>query len=168
MKRGQWRLEQTRRRLLLGIRELPNGCWEWTRFTNPEGYGTTSYYGRRGTPAHRAMYMELIGPIPEGMTLDHLCHSNDSTCMAGKQCVHRRCVNPAHLEPVTTEVNASRQSSKRKTHCPYGHPYTGENLIFNSIGGRACRECARRRGRDRLARLRAAEEQNTSAQEAAA
>lgn len=151
------RLLPTRERLLSRVRVLENGCWEWTRFINPEGYGTTSYLGRRGTPAHRAMYMELIGPIAEGMTLDHLCHSNDPTCSAGKQCLHRRCVNPAHLEQVTTEVNSSRQSSKRKSHCPAGHPYEGDNLVFNSVGGRACRECKRRRGREGMARRRAAQ-----------
>jgi hypothetical protein len=156
MSGGKWRLAHTRDRLMSRVTHLPNGCWQWDRFINPEGYGTTSYRGRRGTLAHRAMYLELVGPIAAGMTLDHRCHNEDTTCAGGPPCPHRRCVNPAHLVPATTEDNSSRQAPKRKTHCPAGHPYAGANLTHNTVGGRVCRECKRARGRDRLARRRLA------------
>lgn len=152
---GKRRLAYTQSRLMAAVAKLPNGCWEWQRFVNPHGYGTTSYYGRRGTPAHRAMYMEFVGPIPEDLTLDHLCHTQDATCRGGTTCVHRRCVNPEHMDPVPSDVNVSRGVIARRTHCPVGHPYGGDNLILTSNGGRACRECARQRGRDRLVSKRA-------------
>jgi hypothetical protein len=152
---GKWRLGRTRDRLLSRVEEGLGGCWRWKGFINLQGYGTTSYYGRRGTPAHRAMYMEFVGPIADGFTLDHLCHTRDAECAGGPSCLHRRCVNPAHLEPVTSEENSSRGVFGRRTHCPAGHAYDGDNLIVTSNGGRACRECARQRGRDRLAAQRA-------------
>lgn len=73
----------------------PTGfCWLWVGGINNYGYGQTSYNGVNQS-AHRAVYQILIGPIPEGLQLDHLCHIRD-------------CVNPDHLEPVTKRENAAR------------------------------------------------------------
>jgi hypothetical protein len=93
--------------------------------------------------AHRFVYEFLIGPIPAGLQLDHLCRVP-------------ACVNPAHLEPVTSKQNIQRGLTgyfgekykgkgarpwRQKTHCKYGHAYEGYNLIIDSKGKRLCRAC---------------------------
>lgn len=148
---GKWRLAVTRERLMSRVTVMDNGCWQWNRLINKGGYGTTSYRGRRCTLAHRAFYMEFVGPIPDGMTVDHTCHNRDLTCLGGPTCRHRRCVNPEHLEPTTTEVNSRRAGWARKTHCPAKHPYSPENTRINK-GRRFCIACqhdkdAKRKGR---------------------
>jgi hypothetical protein len=111
----------------------PSGdCWEWTGSLN-KGYGQWS-----ARMAHRLVWEVLVGPIPDGLTLDHLCRNS-------------RCVNPDHLEPVTQAENNRRgygwpAANARKTHCPEGHPYSGRNLILFR-GSRYCRECKGEWGR---------------------
>ena len=78
--------------------------------------------------AHRVAYELQVGPIPVGLQLDHLCRV-------------RSCVNPAHLEPVTSAENTRRGLRAMKTHCPQGHPYAGENLLIRPTGQRRCRTC---------------------------
>lgn len=143
------------RRFLQKVRP-GDGCWEWLGNIGPDGYSRFSGVG----PAHRFAYELLIGPIPEGYELDHLCHSMDSTCLGGYDCPHRRCVNPAHLEPVTKQENGRRSLSPfavnaRKDECPRGHPYTEENTWVYR-GSRYCRECRRVEARERKRRIRAA------------
>lgn len=89
------------------------GCWLWTGAINTNGYPALTEPGHRGRQvrAHRYAYELLVGPIPEGMQIDHLCEV-------------KRCVNPQHLEPVTAEVNSMRYRGK-KTHCKHGHPLDG-------------------------------------------
>ena len=120
-------------------------CWPWPGRIHPEGYGQTFWNGHRMN-AHRAMYELLIGPIPTGLDLDHLCRN-------------RSCVNPAHLEPVTRRENIRRGETgswfRSKTHCPRGHPYSGANLIVRKGGGRKCRTCHSAGLRVHFARLRA-------------
>jgi hypothetical protein len=78
-----------------------------------------------------------VGPIPEGLTIDHLCRAI-------------RCVNPAHLEPVTNAENIRRAAlANARSHCPHGHEYTPENSYFDPKGGRRCRECQRLAQRER-------------------
>ena len=104
------------------------GCWEWTRSVTSDGYGQARRRDVRGnTGAHRVVYSELVGPIPEGMTLDHLCRNT-------------RCVNPAHLEPVTLAENIRRASAIR-TSCRQGHPLDGRR----TDGTRYCLTCHRER-----------------------
>lgn len=81
-------------------------CWLWTASRRKQGYGDLRFQDV-GLLAHRVAYELVIGPIPDGLVLDHLCH-NDSDCPGGPTCPHRACVNPSHLEPVTNETNIAR------------------------------------------------------------
>ena len=127
--------------LLSNLDPQPNGCIWFTGCVNWSGYGQLRKGGKLTSP-HRAMYELLIGPIPAGMDIDHTCHNGDECCPGGVECMHRRCVNPGHLEPVTRRVNLQR--AKRKTHCIHGHEYTPENTYFRpGTDKRICRTCAR-------------------------
>jgi hypothetical protein len=113
------------------------------RTLNNRGYGLIRVDGVLKL-THRAIYELAVGPIPDGMNLDHICHNRDDTCMGGVGCIHRRCINVEHLEPVTGPENTRRGKSGAingiKTHCPQGHPYDEENTyLFNSR--RYCRTC---------------------------
>jgi hypothetical protein len=108
----------------------PAGGWEWTGYSGPRGYGHTGQ-----GDAHRQAYEGLVGPVPAGLQLDHLCQNT-------------LCVNPDHLQPVTAQENQHRSHSvsgrnRRKRECPNGHAYTSENTYTPPTGGRACRACAR-------------------------
>lgn len=121
-----------------------DGCWAWTGYTNPDGYGYATYRNTDGeehnATAHRVAWQLTHGLVPDGLSLDHLCRN-------------RGCVNPAHLEPVTSAVNIYRGEgiaarNKAKTHCNHGHPLSGDNLIIRRDGGRKCRACKRVSGRE--------------------
>ena len=73
-------------------------CWQWKGAESGNGYGKVSISGRMKM-AHRAIYEILIGPIPEGLVLDHLCRN-------------RGCCNPLHMEPVTVQENTRRGEAK--------------------------------------------------------
>lgn len=79
------------------VERLASGCWQWTGAILDTGYGVLTEGGKNGKVfrAHRVAYELFIGPIPEGLVLDHLCHN-------------RWCVNPEHLEAVTNHVNVLR------------------------------------------------------------
>ena len=127
------------------VSKAPDGaCWEWLGSKNC-GYGHIRDSGSM-RKAHRVAYELVIGPIPEGLVIDHLCRN-------------RACVNPSHLEPVSQKENIRRGVSvvavkMALTHCPHGHPYSGENLYTNRRGWRYCRTCMRRMNRERKRRLR--------------
>lgn len=129
------------------------GCWIYTGRTSNNGYGMLKSNGITKM-AHRIVYEDRVGPIPNGLQLDHLCHSTHPSCPGGRGCWHRRCINPAHLEPVTGAENNSRSLSPtavnaRKQYCIRGHEFTSENtrLRTSRRPGRAvertCRACQR-------------------------
>lgn len=115
--------------------EPNSGCWLWTACVFPAGYGKLMVEGKTES-AHRVSYRMHVGEIPDGLELDHLCRV-------------RCCVNPDHLEPVTRSVNVKRglmgrlgcNSESKKTHCPGGHPYSGDNLVIGTDGSRRCKAC---------------------------
>lgn len=109
-------------------------CWEWTGCVLQNGYGQFSDEGRR-VFAHRFVWELLVGPIPEGLTIDHLCRN-------------KICVNPDHLEPTSMRVNVLRGEgptarNARKTICKRGHALRGSNLYVPASGTRQCRACRR-------------------------
>lgn len=121
---------------------IPDECWVWTGTTaGPGRYGHFHVSGgdnpnRVRQYAHRWAYEERFGPIPDGLTIDHLCRN-------------KLCVNPAHLEPVTLAVNIARTTGIKHgpydvgTHCQHGHARTPENTSINAYGYRVCRVCNR-------------------------
>ena len=125
-------------------------CWFWTG-AKCRGYGRFSISQKPTVvvPAHRYAYEQVVGPIPDGLTIDHLCRN-------------KACVNPAHLEPVTMRVNVLRNGSPaalnaQKTNCKHGHPFTEANTYVYARarrGARKCRECERIRMRHKRASRR--------------
>lgn len=105
-------------------------CWLWTASTIKSGYGVVRADGR-SRRAHVVAYELLVGPVPAGMELDHLCGV-------------KPCVRPSHLEPVTHGENVRRGLSgsnmAAKTHCPKDHPYDEANT-YRYKGRRYCRRC---------------------------
>lgn len=107
-------------------------CWIWAAGGIPNGYGAFWHAGRNHG-AHRVSYEIHVGPIPADAHLDHLCR-------------RRRCVNPAHLEPVTPQENLARSPqtlasiNTAKTHCPSGHPYDERNT-YRPPGAPRTRQC---------------------------
>ena len=136
-----------------------DSCWLWTGGHAGEGYGRF-YNNGRAWLAHRFAWIAFVGPIEDGLQLDHV---------AAAGCKNRHCVNPDHLEPVTIAENVLRGSgitaiNARKTHCKQGHPFDRQNTIYRK-GGRLCRQCkamwaasaAKRRTPEQRARLAAKE-----------
>ena len=117
-------------------------CWIWTACCGTGGYGQFSLTpigaNKRITPAHRVIYELLVNPIPNGLTLDHLCK-------------RRNCVNPEHLEPVTLRVNILRGNgigvqNAHRTYCKRGHALIEENMYTwpktsKYRGKRTCKLC---------------------------
>jgi hypothetical protein len=127
-------------------------CWLWTAYCDKYGYGRLggSIDGKDWTGlAHVLAYELLVGPVPEGLELDHLCRVPP-------------CCNPAHLEAVPHAVNLARgtvhgifaeanAARRAATHCKRDHEFTPENTRINGQGHRECRTCKR----DRMRRVRA-------------
>lgn len=116
------------------------GCWDWEGHIDKFGYGKITWQ-YTGYLAHRLIYTHLVGPIPEGLEIDHLCRN-------------RSCVNPDHLEPVEHVENVRRAAAipnnrPLKTHCKHGHAFTEPNTYVRPNGDRVCRTCYRARDRAR-------------------
>lgn len=145
---GRWfeftRTTPAKDRLLARLVPQENGCWHWTGIVDADGYGRVGYKGRRSETLQRAVYDCFNGPIPDGMAVDHACHTRAEGCEDSSACLHRRCGNPEHLELVTSGENTRRNNNTRKTACRHGHEYTPENTI-RSHGRRFCRACREQR-----------------------
>ena len=126
-------------RLWNRVSKESNGCWEW-QGSLIHGYGQIEFrgkFGRRNIKAHRAAFELIRGPIPHGLHLDHLCRNP-------------KCVNPDHLEPVTSAENTRRgyagqymrERQMAKTHCSKGHAYAVTEYRAPKTGYRHCKVCA--------------------------
>jgi hypothetical protein len=112
------------------------GCWLWTK-TSPDKNGYC-HVGRHNL-AHRWVYENLVGPIPNGKLLHH----------RKEICSSKRCVNPDHVELTTPSdhIDAGPNINRSKTHCVRGHEYTKENTIIDKSGWRKCLACRNNRNR---------------------
>ncbi len=120
------------------------GCWPWMASRHPRGYGhfwIGPKVGGQQQAAHRVAYELRSGPVPAGLVLDHVCR-------------YPPCVNPAHLEAVSQQVNTLRgvgptATNAIKTHCKRGHAFTADNLTPQKVrlGWRECRTCRNARHR---------------------
>lgn len=130
----------------------PNGCVIWTgALLKSGGYGQVNLDGT-SRRVHRVAYELMVGPIPKGLFLDHTCHNRDTSCPGGDTCLHRRCLSPHHLEPVTPGENTRRSphAPNRKTHCDAGHPFDSANTYYRpDTGTRQCIQCGRDRKEQR-------------------
>lgn len=125
--------------------QLPSACWTWVGSRDPEGYGQSNTRGRV-FKAHRMAWIALVGPIEDGLQLDHLCRL-------------RACVRPAHLDPVSCRENTLRgigpaARNARKTQCANGHLLSGSNLRITNCDKRECAECRRAWNRENMRRYR--------------
>jgi hypothetical protein len=133
-------------RLMARVRVDPDGCWIWTGNQSDDGYGRIGISHNVSVRAHRAVYRELVGPIPDGLVIDHLCRV-------------LLCVNPEHLDVVDSVENSRRGNGPqahalRTNRCIRGHEFTEVNTVIRKNGSRACRVCLRVRDqayRDRRA-----------------
>lgn len=123
------------------------GCWIWTGKATAKGYGMVKRErSRQHVMVYRLSYELLVGPISDGLVIDHLCRNP-------------RCLNPTHLEPVTQAENLRRGTNQTndqrvRTHCPLGHPLAGDNLYLQVRNGSTHRSCVTcRRDYDRRRRL---------------
>lgn len=124
--------------------DLETGCWLWTGNYIKDGYGHLKVDGRNRS-AHTLSYEAFVGPVPDGLELDHTCK-------------RRLCFSPLHLEPVTHRVNVLRGGgpaavNARKTHCDAGHDYSDPDVLGRNGNQRYCKVCNRERRMESLARL---------------
>jgi len=115
-----------------------DGCWEWHGAKTEHGYGKILTF-RSIRAAHRVLYELLVGEVPNGMELDHLCRNP-------------ACVNPGHLEPVTHQQNIMRSPRNGQSTCADGHARIPENTyvyIYKGVERRYCKPCQQARNRQR-------------------
>ncbi len=127
-------------------KDISTGCWNWTASRNRYGYGTVSLKAIGGHKlVHVAMHELMVGPVPEGLELDHLCRN-------------RSCCNPDHLEPVTHAENMRRGApywaERTRSECQRGHALAGTNVRTYPNGKRYCVTCRLERQRIRRAEAR--------------
>jgi hypothetical protein len=105
-------------------------CWEWQASKNVGGYGQFYYCGGPKV-AHKVAYELMVGKVPQGLQLDHLCRV-------------RYCCNPRHLEVVTSGENTRRGDNwqRDKTHCKHGHEFNNKNTYIRpGTTRRDCKKC---------------------------
>lgn len=136
IKRRKARNDQDRMEIYV---QKTDDCWYWTGARTAEGYGFFKI-NKKDIRAHRWAYEYLVGPIPDGMVLDHLCHNRDVTCRIGNgKCPHTSCVRPDHLEPKTVGGNITAARFERGVCMSGRHDITLPNALIPNNGG--CREC---------------------------
>lgn len=135
------------------------GCWIYQQGVGVWGYGAKRCPRRKKqTSAHVVYWERENGPVPEGLVVDHMCHNADPDCPGGA-CMHRRCVNPAHLRAIPGGLNVIASgrgpvaANAVKTHCDHGHEFTPANTYLRpDRTGRQCRACKRKRNSEAYAR----------------
>jgi hypothetical protein len=148
-------MNDMKQKIIDNLTREEDGCWAWIGYVSPDGYGYVyDSITKRTRGAHRVSYETFVGPVPDDLELDHLCRV-------------RHCVNPEHLEPVTTRENTLRGESfaareARQTHCIHGHELTPENSFSRTYLPRQ-RECiVCRNARNRAYRARTKDKRRLS------
>lgn len=135
----------------LYYRESFDICWEWAGSLRPDGYGRARRVNGTEVNIHRKVWELLAGPrrtlwaSTKRLHVDHMCHFSNECEKKGKNCLHRRCINPLHLALVTASENRKRT---RPTHCPRCKLILdGDNLRLsqnqNGYYIRVCKNCER-------------------------
>lgn len=154
LRKNKYKTQPPSDRFWAKVVKIEGGCGIWTGYRSPYGYGRFGVGSkidgtRKVVEAYRWSYEQSCGPVPAGMTLDHLCKNPP-------------CVNPSHLEVVTRRINTLRGTALPalnaiKTHCLRGHPFNEINTRINEKGNRRCRTCAREfsaaRGKERRRKM---------------
>jgi HNH endonuclease len=142
--------------------EPNSGCWLWCGSMSKAGYGMLAVPTKErrhppATTAHRVFYIAAVGQIPFGLTIDHLCRV-------------KLCVNPDHMEAVTSAENVRRAhkgvrvpEEEKALACKRGHRYTPESTKFHPDGRRECMTCSRPRKIEWQRRNRAKKSSSRSA-----
>ena len=157
----RWYTDAQLKKIIDRIEPQANGCWWYPALPNKTGYAAT----RIGWPVtksekiYRLSWTFYKGDIPEGMTIDHLCH-DPKVCKEGNACLHRRCVNPDHLALVSQSDNSKKTSRmlSNMTHCVNGHSLENNIRIYktNNQMRKVCKTCSQIQRRDSMRRTRAA------------
>ncbi|MEQ6899281.1 HNH endonuclease signature motif containing protein [Microbacterium sp. KR10-403] len=132
---GKFTRKTPAERLADGLKRMPNGCLEWQRTRNEDGYGSI-YVNGVTTLTHRFAWEIENGPIPDGLNILHRCDNPP-------------CCDPSHLflgtqaENVDDMVSKRRHMNNRRTHCQRGHEFTAENTRIDERGNRRCVTCER-------------------------
>lgn len=119
-------------------------CVPWPGALQREGHGVVGFRAagkKRMTGAHRFVWLASGRVIPDGLTIDHACH-DPLTCPGGRTCLHRRCVNVAHLRLATMKEQLANSTKLNRDTCGTGlHPWIDDNIYVDPTGRRKCRPC---------------------------
>jgi hypothetical protein len=121
-------------RLTAGLVRMPNGCLEWTKYTNPRGYGQISDENRKTFYTHRLAWELANGPIPEGIKVLH--HCDNPPCCDVEKCLFLG----TDADNIADMIAKGRGNNQKKTHCPRGHLYSEANTYVLQRR-RTCRTC---------------------------
>jgi hypothetical protein len=129
--------------------ETDEGCWPWPVVSSVTGYAGVVHWNGGSSKAYKRVWEMTNGLVPDGLTLDHLCHSRSLSCKGGPSCSHRRCVRPSHLAAVTSLEQTARSVTMQSATCKNGHEWTDANTgwakhptVRRHDGmARYCRQC---------------------------